>query len=74
MHRFVHGKLYTVDVAFPKLQVEGACNIKGKVEEFTFHENCSFVETFCKWFERLLSTELLCSDELGYSLDEPFWF
>ncbi|XP_055310570.1 uncharacterized protein LOC129573681 [Sitodiplosis mosellana] len=41
-----HGKQYDVDVVFPRLQVEGACDVSGQVKEFLVDEACSFVETF----------------------------
>lgn len=40
-----HGRSYKIHVSFPKLQIEGACEINGKVKSLTINENCSIVET-----------------------------
>lgn len=41
-----HGKLYKINISFPKLQVEGGCELSGNIDEFSINENCSFVESF----------------------------
>ncbi|XP_031633736.1 uncharacterized protein LOC116347314 [Contarinia nasturtii] len=46
LHVIKHGKLYRIDVLFPKLQIEGGCELSGSIEEFVINENCSFVESF----------------------------
>lgn len=44
-----HGKLYSINVNFPKLQVEGACEFDVNYRSFLFNESCSFVETFSEF-------------------------
>lgn len=40
------GKTYNIKASFPRLQVEGVCDVSGKTKTFSINETCSFVETF----------------------------
>lgn len=41
-----HGQLYKLRVTWPKVQIEGSCNVHGRVKADSFNETCSLVETF----------------------------